>query len=284
MTIQLSVGPISYVDTGGAGGVIVFLHGLLMDATLWNEVISDLGKDFRCIAPTLPLGAHTTPMPETADLSLSSIAMLVHEFLDHLNLTDNITLVGNDTGGALVQLIVAQSKTENRRRAPMRICLISCDAFDNFPPGLTGKTIVAIGKLPPALFGLFMQQMRLRPMRRLPIAFGWLTKRGDTATKRWIKPLLQSKHIRRNTVDVLRAMSKDKTLLIEAAKRLPQYSGKALIVWAQNDRVMPPDHGRRLADLFQDSEFIEISDSRTLVPLDQPAPLATAIRSFLDRS
>ena len=61
-----------------------------------------------------------------------------------------------------------------------RAVLVSCDAFDNFPPGLTGKTLVATGKLPPPAFGLFMQQMRLRAVRRLPIAFGWLTKRGDT--------------------------------------------------------------------------------------------------------
>ena len=95
------------------------------------------------------------------------------------------TIDYEDTGGALVQLLV-------RDGAPRtgQIVLASCDAFDNFPPGLTGKTLVLTGKLPPALFGLFMQQMRLRPLRRLPIAFGWLTKRGDTATARWIQPVL----------------------------------------------------------------------------------------------
>jgi hypothetical protein len=71
-----------------------------------------------------------------------------------------------------------------------RIVLVSCDAFDNFPPGLTGKTLVLTGKLSPTMFGLFMQQMRLKPLRRLPVAFGWLTKRGDTATARWTKPVL----------------------------------------------------------------------------------------------
>ena len=68
---------------------------------------------------------------------------------------------------------------------------MSCDAFDNFPPGLTGKVLVTTGKLPPSLFGLFMQQMRLRFVRRLPMAFGWLTKQGDAATARWIRPVLQ---------------------------------------------------------------------------------------------
>jgi len=57
--------------------------------------------------------------------------------------------------------------------------LVSCNAFGNFPPRLTGKTLVLSGKLSPAMFGLFVQQLRLRSARRLPIAFGWLTKRGD---------------------------------------------------------------------------------------------------------
>jgi hypothetical protein len=78
--------------------------------------------------------------------------------------------------------------------------LASCDAFDNFPPGLTGKTLVLAGKLPPRMLGLFMQQMRLRALRRLPIAFGWLTRRGDAATARWMKPVLTQPEIRLDAV------------------------------------------------------------------------------------
>jgi hypothetical protein len=101
-----------------------------------------------------------------------------------------------------------------------RVVLASCDAFDNFPPGLTGKTIVMTGKLPPSLFGLFMNQMRLRPLRRLPVAFGWLTKRGDAVTARWMKPLLSRAEIRRDTVRVLRAIAADRRLLVDVAQRL----------------------------------------------------------------
>src|SRR5207247_2886934 len=131
------------------------------------------------------------------------IARLVEELLDGLDLHD-VTLVGNDTGGALVQLLAADGAdgADGVDRVG-RIVLVSCDAFDNFPPGLTGRTIVRTGKLPPALFGLFMQQMRLRPLRRLPLAFGWLTKCGDAATAHWVKPVLAQREIRRDTVRVL---------------------------------------------------------------------------------
>ena len=88
--------------------------------------------------------------------------------------------------------------------------LVSCDAFDNFPPGLTGRTLVPTGKLPPALFGLAMQPLRLRPLRRLPLTFGWLTRRGDAVTARWLAPVLDPAEIRRDTVRVLREIAADR--------------------------------------------------------------------------
>jgi len=274
--IQLSAGTIEYQDTGGDGPVLVLLHGLMMDATLWDDVIAGLSATHRCVAPTLPLGAHRHPMDPGADLSLPGIARLAAEFLDRLDLRD-VTLVGNDTGGALVQLLMCGGQARVGRAV-----LVSCDAFDNFPPGLTGKTLVLSGKLPPPLFGLFMQQMRLRAVRRLPIAFGWLTKRGDAATARWMRPVLTRPEIRRDAVRMLRAAAADTGFLLAAAERLPGFNRPALVVWASQDRVMPAEHGRRLAGLLPQGRLTEVDDSYTLIPLDQPARLARAIQDFGD--
>jgi pimeloyl-ACP methyl ester carboxylesterase len=273
--IELSAGTIEYEDTGGDGPAIVLLPGLMMDASLWEQVIGDLSADHRCIAPTLPLGAHRHPMLAEADLSPRGIARLVREFLDRLDLND-VTLVGNDTGGALVQLLLCDDAARVGR-----IVLVSCDAFDNFPPGLTGKTLVLAGKLSPRLFGLFMQQMRVRPLRRLPLAFGWLTIHGDATTARWIKPVLKYPEIRRDTVRVLRAIAAERDLLLKAAECLPSFDRPALIVWASQDRVMPREHGHRLAALLPQGRLVEIDDSYTLIPLDQPARLSQAIRDFM---
>ena len=273
-TIELSAGPVEYTDTGGDGPVLVFLHGLMMDASLWDGPIAALSADYRCLAPTLPLGAHREAMHADADLSLPAIARLVAEFLDRLDLRD-VTLVGNDTGGALVQLVMCDGAAR-----VARVVLASCEAFGNFPPGMTGKALVLAGKLPPRMFGLFMQQMRLRMIRRLPIAFGWLTRRGDAATARWVKPVLAQPGIRRDTVRALRAAGADTGLLVRAAERLPGFDRPALVVWASADRVMPPEHGRRLAGLLPHGQLVEVDDSYTLIPLDQPARLAQVIREF----
>jgi pimeloyl-ACP methyl ester carboxylesterase len=276
--LELSTGTIDYEDTGGEGPAIVLLPGLMMDASLWEEVIADLSPDHRCVAPTLPMGAHRHAMRADADLSPRGLARLVSEFLDRLDLND-VTLVGNDTGGALVQLLACDGDPHVGR-----IVLVSCDAFDNFPPGLTGKTLVLTGKLSPTMFGLFMQQMRLRPLRRLPLAFGWLTMRGDAATARWINPVLEQRAIRRDTVRVLRGIAAQRHLMLDAAECLPSFERPALVVWASQDRVMPPEHGRRLAELLPQGRLVEIADSYTLIPLDQPARLAEAIQHFTHES
>ena len=272
--VDLSAGSISYQDTGGDGPVVVLLGGLIMDQTLWSGVVAELGTDHRCVVPVLPMGAHPHPMSADADLSPQGLARLVAEFLEALDLTD-VTVVGNDTGGALVQLLVADG-------APRvgRIVLVSCDAFENFPPGLTGRTVVATGKLPPALFGMFMQQMRIKPVRRMPISFGWLTKRGDATVAGWLKPIYSQAGVRRDAVRVLRGISRNRKVLVEAAEHFPAFDKPALVVWAEKDKVMPPEHGRRLAEVFPQGKLVEVPDSHSLIPLDQPEVLARAIRDF----
>jgi pimeloyl-ACP methyl ester carboxylesterase len=269
--VILSAGPIEYADSG-AGSPIVLLHGLLMDGTLWDGPVAELASNHRCVVPTLPLGAHRRGMNADADLSLPGVARLVEEFLERLGLED-VTLVGNDTGGALVQLLVDSPRVG-------RIVLVSCEAFDNLPPGLTGRTLAMVSKLSPGLLGVFMQQLRLKAVRRLPITFGWLTKRGDAAAARWMRPLLRQPEIRRDAVRVLRAAFADRSLLIKAAERLPSFDRPALVVWAAEDRVMPAEHGRRLAELLPRGRYVEVDDSYTLIPLDQPVRLGQLIKEF----
>jgi pimeloyl-ACP methyl ester carboxylesterase len=278
MKIELSAGTIEYEDSGGDGPAIVLLHGLMMDASLWDGPMANLSVDHRCVAPTLPLGAHRHAMHADADLSLPGIARLVAEFLDRLDLHD-VTLVGNDTGGAIVQLLMCDGAARVGR-----VVLASCEAFDNFPPGLPGKVLALTGKLSPRMFGLFMQQMRLRTLRRLPITFGWLTKRGDAATARWMKPVQRQPEICRDAVRIVRAAVADTNLMLEAAECLPSFNRPALVVWATGDRVMPPEHGRRLAELLSQGRLVGVEDSYTLIPLDQPARLAQIIREFLHGS
>jgi pimeloyl-ACP methyl ester carboxylesterase len=86
--------------------------------------------------------------------------------------------------------------------------------------------------------------------------------------------------IRRDALRALRAAAADTHVLEEAAEHLPSFKRPALVVWARGDRVMPPEHGRRLAELLPQGRLIEVNDSYTLIPLDQPARLAQTVREF----
>lgn len=271
--IDLSAGIVEYEDTGGSGPVVVLLHGLAMDGSLWRHVVADLRSEYRCVVPTLPLGGHRRPMRADADLSPRGIARLVAEFLERLDLRD-VTLVGNDWGGA--QLLISDGRAERVGR----LVLVSCEAFGNFPPGLPGRTVWLAAKLPGGLNAL-AQPLRLRPLRRLPIAFGWMSKRPvpHEVMDVWLRPVLTQREIRRDLGKYLRANRKGE--MLQAAEGLRAFDRPALVVWASEDRVMPPEHGRRLAELLPRGRLVEIPDSYTLIPEDRPAELARVLRDFL---
>ena len=125
--ITLPQGTIHYRDAG-EGPPVVFLHGLLVDGELWRKVTPLLQGDARCIVPDLPLGSHRIAMNADADLTPAGVARLVGDLLAALDLED-VTLVGNDTGGAISQLVAL----DHGERVG-RLVLTNCDCFEVFPP------------------------------------------------------------------------------------------------------------------------------------------------------
>src|SRR5437763_5464577 len=198
-------GTISYREAG-SGPPLVFIHGLLVNGLLWRKVVPELQDRYRCIVPEMPLGSHRVPMDESADLSPAGLARLIHEFLAALDLRD-VTLVANDTGGALSQ-IYATSHPERLGR----LVLTNCDAFENFPPPAF-RPLQWIAKVPGGTAAI-ANTMRLKPIRRTPFAFGMLTKRPlDAAVlEAWCRPSIESREIRRDLGKVLRGFDTRYTL------------------------------------------------------------------------
>lgn len=270
--IELGAGTIAYEDSGGPGPVVVLLHGLVHDATVWRKVVADLGRDHRCIAPTLPYGSHRTPMRPDVPLTPDSVNELIAEFLDRLDLRD-VTLVENDCGRA-------QTVAGRHPERLARLVLISCEAFDNYPPGAPGKMISLVCKVPGGI-ALMARILALKPLRRLPVGLGALTKRPvpQEIADGWLRPLLTDKAIRADFKRYNAGVRK--TELLEAAEGLRKFDRPALVVWAAEDRMMPREHGRRLAELLPQGRLLEIEDSCTLIAEDQPEALSTALRTFV---
>jgi pimeloyl-ACP methyl ester carboxylesterase len=273
--LELSAGSIRYEDSGGEGPVIVLCHGLLMTASLWDAVVEELGPGFQCVRPTLPLGAHRRPMRAEADLSLPGQVRLLAEFLERLEL-EEVTLVFNDWCGA--QLLVA----EGWDGRVGRLVLASCETDDNYPPGLPGRVAALAARLPGGLAAV-LKPLRIRVLRRLPMTFGLMSKRPipDELVDQWLQPALTNPAIRRDLRKYAGDTRQGRRELVKANSRLAGFAKPVLVVWAAEDKVMPVTAGRRLAGSFPDSRFVEIADSRTLIPIDRPRALADAIATFV---
>jgi pimeloyl-ACP methyl ester carboxylesterase len=147
---------------------VVFLHGLLTDHRLWRKVLPELGDGIEAVAPTLPLGSHDVPLPH-ADLTPPGLARLVARTLEEQDLRD-VLLVGNDTGGAIAQLVAAYH--------PERLAglvLTNCDAYERFFPPLF-RPLQLTARVPGGVAAI-AASLRVPAVRRLPIAYGKLTKR-----------------------------------------------------------------------------------------------------------
>jgi pimeloyl-ACP methyl ester carboxylesterase len=276
--VQLSAGTIDFEDTGGEGPAIVFVHGLMMDGSLWHDVVEDLRSDYRCVLPTLPLGAQRQAMNPDADLSMRGVAALLGEFIERLELRD-VTLAMNDWGGP--QLLIGSPQ----QHLIARLVICACEAFDNVPPKGSARALPYIARVPGGIAAA-VAPFRFDRLRRLGVTYGVLSKRpvSRTMMDRWFGPVLSQRAVRRDLAKYVRGASEGRRELIAIAEQLGSFDRPALVVWAKEDRIMPAEHGRRLAQLLPNSQLLEIEDSRTLVPIDQPKLLAGHLRDFMRSS
>jgi pimeloyl-ACP methyl ester carboxylesterase len=270
-TVDLPHGAVEYEDVG-SGPPVVLLHGLLVDGSLWRDVVPLLARDARVVVPALPLGCHRIPMPKDAPLAPPDVARLVADLLAALDLRD-VTLVGNDTGGAIAQLVA----TEYPERIA-RLVLTPCDLYENFLPPLF-KPLQLLARVP-VLFTAAMQTMRVPALRRTPSAYGWLMRRFDAErVDGWVRAMFASRGARRDAAKVLRGIDKRQTL--EAAERLRTLGLPLLLAWAPDDRSFKLRHAERMASEVPGARLERIEDAFTFVPVDQPERTAQLIAGFV---
>jgi pimeloyl-ACP methyl ester carboxylesterase len=269
-TVELAQGPVQYREAG-SGPPIVLVHGLLVNGLLWRAVVPLLEKDFRVIVPELPLGCHRLAMKPEASLAPPDVARLLADFLAALELTD-VTLVGNDTGGAISQLVAAHHPERIGR-----LVLTPCDAYENFLPPMF-RPLQLLAHVPPVMTAV-LQLMRVRALQTSPLAFGMLMRRPDKELiDMWVRATLADRGVRQDAMKVLRGISNRQT--IEAAERLRSFDRPVLIAWAPEDRFFKYRYAQKLAAEIPDARLERIEDSLTFVSVDQPARTAQLIADF----
>jgi pimeloyl-ACP methyl ester carboxylesterase len=270
-TLELPQGRVHYTDDG-EGPAVVMLHGVFVNGVLWRKVAAQLHGSHRVIVPDLPLGGHPMPMRADADVSPTGVARLVADLLDALDL-DDVTLVGNDTGGALAQLVAA----DHPQRVG-RLALTNCDLLENFPPAVL-KPFLRVARLPGALSAMYAS-LRVSALRNSPLAFGWLTKGtiDDELARQWFEPAREP-GVRRDLQRFLAGVSPDHTL--RAADVLARTDLPILLAWAPEDRFFTMDHARRFAGRMRNARIETIAGSYAFSPEDQPGAVASHIARFV---
>lgn len=271
-TVSLGAGDIRY-GVAGEGPPVVFLHPLLASALHWRKVVPPVAAaGLRCYTPTLPLGAHDIPMRPEADLSPLAMAELAAEFIQAMHVGP-VTLVGNDSGGALTQIIAARHPELIERAV-----LTSCDAFEDFfPPTFR---YLSWGVRVPGFAVAVGQSLRVRALRHTPLTFGWLAKHkiDHAVIDAYARPFLADAAIRRDVVKFIRGV--DRRITCDAAEQLRTFDKPVLLAWAREDKVFSPSLARRLAALLPDARIAWIDDSYAFTPEDQPEVLARLIVDF----
>jgi pimeloyl-ACP methyl ester carboxylesterase len=248
---------------------VVFVHGVLVDARLWEPVAALLAAEgIRSYAPTLPFGAHQQPMSADADLSPQGIARLMLDFMAVLDLS-GVTIVGNDTGGAICQVMLG---TDTSRIGAA--VLTNCDALGTFPPRAFAPLFRALRH--PALVAGLVPGLRSAKIRQGPLAYGPLTSRplDPTLTRDWVRPLAD-KAIRRDLAKFARDVHP--RVLLDAASRFGQFTGSVRILWGEADRFFRVELGRQLSKAFPHATLSTVPGGRTFLPLDHPGEVANEI-------
>jgi pimeloyl-ACP methyl ester carboxylesterase len=134
-TVSTRFGEIAYRQTGerqtgerqtGERPAAVFVHGVFLSADLWSRQLEGLADIRRCLA--VDLLAHGKSACPDEPLTVTLQAEMIVAFLDALGL-QSVDLIGNDSGGAIVQLVAAAAPGRVRS-----LTLTNCDTHDNWPP------------------------------------------------------------------------------------------------------------------------------------------------------
>jgi pimeloyl-ACP methyl ester carboxylesterase len=265
---------IEYTDTG-SGSPIVFLHGVYVTGSLWDDVAQRLTGDHRCISPTWPFGAQRKPAGAGIDLGVVAAGQRIVHFLEQLDLSD-VTLVANDTGGGIVLSALGNTTLDFSRVS--HLVFTNCDSFDHFPPpGFI--PLVKACRLNAKLGQSILRLLASGP--GLNYFVSSVTRHGVAADRRpaMFGGFATSAAVRRQAVQLSAQLSPEHTMA--AVPAIESWDKPVLVLWGTADKLFPMEDAQRLADAFPHATLHAVEDSSTYVMLDQPDEAADAIRDFL---
>ena len=262
-----SAGGISFTDVG-RGPVTLFVHGVFTNGRLWRNCVRRLSENRRCISIDLPGHGHTPP---TGEPSVWGWADAVGTVISELGLRD-IHLVGNDTGGAVSQVVLTRDTTRFASFA-----LTNCDTEGNFPPPA----------FRPAVWAAKAGLLRIsKPLARLPKVAKQIYRTGyedvsaipDDVITDYLAPILGTPDGARFMTALLTSMTPEQLAPIHPL--LQRCQVPTAIVWGTGDIFFKRNWADWLVDLIPGATgVVEIPGGRLFFPDERAGELVDALEA-----
>jgi pimeloyl-ACP methyl ester carboxylesterase len=273
--LETRLGPLAW-RSSGQGPALVFFAGALANHDLWRDVVVALEDRYRCVTIDLPLGAHPWPLSPGADRSATSLARLLLDCLELLDVED-ATVVANDTAGGLLLLSLATGHPALGRVG--RLVLTNCDSHDKFPPDALRKAAALCRTLPLLARTLFRMQLRSPNGRRRVASAVTVSGLDHEREESFFGPARRDRRVAGDLVAASAGFRPQ--LLIDAAEAIPRFDRPVLLIWGESCGYFPMTDARRLASEFPRATLVSVPGAKTWVPIDSPAAVADAIAEFV---
>ena len=269
--VRTRSGPASYVDTGGPGRPVLFVHGVGTSSYLWRNVIGQLDGERRCVAFDLPLHGYTPAAPDQ-DFTLPGLARFVADCCDALELTE-VDLVANDTGGAVSQVFAAGHPERLHT-----LTLTNCEAHDNVPPkALLPAVLLARMGLYARIAPRLARDIPRARKRIFGLSYQDITRLPEDIVRAWVEPQLGTAEAARQSQRLLTSLHARDLLAVEPA--LARLQVPTLIVWGTKDIFFRRKWAYWLRDTIPGAtEVVEIDGGRLFFPDERAAELTVALR------
>ena len=258
-TVEIPSGRISYLEQG-SGPVALFVHGVLLNSSLWRHQLAGLSDIRRCIAVDLLAHGDTEIAPDQ-DVSVTANARMLREFLDALAI-DQVDLVGNDSGGGIAQIFAALNPERVRS-----LTLTNCDTHDNWPPEAFKPflAMAASGGLSGTLNAMLSDKQVYRSAGALGPAYEHPEQVSDDTIETYLRPLVRSERRTHDLKRFLAAFDNSHTVAIQ--DQLKSLQAPTLIVWGTDDVYFDLKWSHWLADNIPGTRRrVEFKDARIFFP------------------
>jgi pimeloyl-ACP methyl ester carboxylesterase len=269
-SIETPSGRIAFVERG-EGPVALFVHGVFLNADLWDGVIDGLSDLRRCIAPDILCHGHTQERAD-ADVSFAGQARALVQLLDALDV-GKVDLVANDSGGAIAQILAARHPDRIRTLA-----LTNCDVHDGWPPPAFVPTVQAVLS---AGFRAVAEPLADPAVARaaLGVGFEHPERLSDDTLRGFLAPLLASDERVRNVERFFAAMDCAQTVEVEPLLR--RLDAPTLVVWGTGDHFFDVEWAHWLCRTIPGARpLVELPGAKLFFPHERPARLAVELRRF----